>query len=239
MKTEHGFTLIEMLVAIIIIAISALAFLTFSLSGMKQRTDMKRQITAHTMAVDVAERLQKLTSSNTLIKPDGGAAIRVGYDAASGNYLLKKCNSGAPAVDLGSDQAGMTSLTNPLGINALYLYDQNTSTPLRTAAANANIHHPNDNDIANWSVVSNTVAPIRTIDGTTFYAVWTVAYLPCTTTTEDLAKIFITVYWVEPEPVDSAPSAVVAKIASGEYRLKTVSVVAEKAYKIETKAGGS
>jgi len=236
MKTERGFTLIEMLVAIIIIAFSAMAFLTFSLSGIKHRTDMKRQITAHTMAVDVAERLQKLTAGNTLIRPDGGAPIRVGH-SGTGELLL--CVSGTPSTLLGSDIAGTTSLTNPLGTNALYLYDQNTGTPLRTPAANANIHHPNDNDISNWSTVASTVAPIRNVDGTTFYAVWTVAYLPCTTSTEDLAKIFITVYWIEPEPLDSAPSAVAAKIASGEYRLRTVSVTAEKGYKIETKAGGS
>lgn len=239
MKTEKGFSLVELLIAIIVIAVSALAFLTFALGSMKQRTDMQRQITAHTMAVDVSERLQKLTSSNSLIKPDGGTAVRVGYDAASGNYLLKKCNAGAPAVDLGSDLTGMTSLTNPLGVNALYLYDQNSGTPLLTTAANANIHHPNANDIANWASVSSTVAPIRNQGGTTFYAVWTIAYLPCTATTEDLAKIFVTVYWIEPEPLDSAVSAVTAKIASGEYRLKTVSVTAEKAYKIEIKAGGS
>jgi len=237
MKTEKGFSLVELLIAIIVIAVSALAFLTFALGSMKQRTDMQRQITAHTMAVDVSERLQKLTSSNSLIKPDGGTAVRVGHDAATGNLL--KCNAGAPAVSLGSDLTGMTSLTNPLGVNALYLYDQNSGTPLLTTAANANIHHPNANDIANWTSVSSTVAPIRSQGGTTFYAVWTIAYLPCTSTTEDLAKIFVTVYWIEPEPLDTAVSAVTSKISSGAYRLKTVSVTAEKAYKIETKAGGS
>lgn len=236
MRTNSGFSLIELLVAVLIIGISALAFLSFSLSGIKQRTDMQRQITAHTMAVDVAERLQKLSSGSSLVKPDGGLAIRVGHDA-SGNLL--KCVGSAPADSLLSDATGMTSLTKPLGVNSLYLYDQNTGTPLLTTAANANIHHPNANDVANWASVSQAVAPIRNLGGATYYAVWSVAYLPCTASTEDLAKIFITVYWIEPEPSDSSPSTVVSKIASGEYKLKTVSVTSEKAFKIETKAGGS
>lgn len=239
MNTEKGFTLIELVVAVALIAISALAFLTFSLSGIKNRTDMQRQITAQAMAVDIADRLQRLPSSNSLITPDGATPIRVGYAPAGGQLL--QCVGSSPVDNLSAGAFGLTSLTNPVSATELYLYDRNTgpTTPIITAAANANIHHPNANDIANWAAVSETVAPIRVFGGTTFYAVWTVAYLPCAAVTTDLAKIFITVYWIEPEPEDALPSSVASKISSGQYRIKSLSVTADKAYKIETKAGGS
>lgn len=235
MKTEKGFSLIELLVAIVIISASALAFLTFSLSGIQNRTAMQRQVTGQTMALDVAERLQKLPVANALVTPDGGLAVQVGQDG-SGNLL--RCVGANPTGFLGNDGNGMTPLTNPYGSNALYLYDQNTGVPIISPAANANIHHPNANDVSNWATVQQLVAPIRSYGNTTFYAVWTIAYMPCTPTTgTDLAKIFVTVYWIEPEPTDTAPAVVASNIVSGSYRLKTVSVTAEKAFKAEIEAG--
>jgi len=236
---EEGFTLLEMLVSMAIILVASVGFFGFTVSVIQNRASLARSNFGYNMAVDVADRLSKLNRANSLILPNSSGVIKhVGYDT---NSILRKCSgttltSNAP----GNDPAtGMTEYSNPVGSNALYLYDNNLGTfsdgVTITSSANTSIDHPNAADLSDLGSTNNiktTVDPIRKNEnGITYYVVWSVAYMPCGST--DKSNIFITVYWIEPEPSETSVSAVNSKIASGAYKLKNVSLSIDKAYRIE------
>ena len=58
--------------------------------------------------------------------------------------------------------------------------------------------------------------------------------MTCSGATTNLRKIFVTVYWIDPEPKDTTVSAVQTKIDNGTYKTKSVSVVVDKAVGTES-----
>ena len=99
-----------------------------------------------------------------------------------------------------------------------------------TPAANAAIDHPNAT-----SAAYDSINPIRSYRNTTYYAVWSVAYMPCNAgTNTDRRKIFVTVYWIDPEPTDTTTAAVQTKIQNGTATVKSVSIVVDKAIGTES-----
>ena len=80
----------------------------------------------------------------------------------------------------------------------------------------------------------DSINPIRAYRNTTYYAVWSIAYLPCNTSSTDRRKIFVTVYWIDPEPSDSGIADVQTKIAAGTYTIKSVSLIVDKAIGTES-----
>lgn len=229
----RGFTLVEVLVAMFIMTVAMLGFLMGTVSVIQQRARLGKMQNASNIVAEAADRLQRLSVTDPLLAPKSGHEAYLGYDG-SGN--LKKCSGGAPVSDITVDSMGMTEFTNPWNGSSLYLYDNNLGTFSASVniatSANASIDHPNSSDSA--STINNEVSPIRQYsDGTTYYTVWSVVYLPCTTTQKDQVKIFITTYWIEPEPSETSVSAVNSKLVSGEYKLKKVSLSIVKAYKVE------
>ena len=234
-RDKNGFTLIELIIATTIILIVSLGFFGWASTIIQTNLSIERNNTAYAMALDVAERLQRM-SDNTLIQKRSGSTSKcVGYDG-SGN--LRGCNtttnpplictSGTPQVPLSSDSTGLTILTNPWygTTNKLYLYDKNNcdgKTWIDSACGGTGniaittdstligrIDHPN---VAGSTY--DSINPIRAYRNTTYYAVWSVAYLPCNTSSTDRRKIFVTVYWIDPEPTDATVTAVEAKIQGG------------------------
>lgn len=231
---NRGFTLIELIIALTIILIVSLGFFSWALTIINTNVAIGKINVANTIAFEVAERLQNL-SDNALIQPKSGNAKYVGFDASTGQ--LKKCSGTSPSLAITTASAGLTEYTNPFGGNKLYLYDNNACSESNpscfsgstiTSAANANIDHPNS------ATSPAAINPVRYIGGITYCVVWSVAYLPCATSSTDKRKIFITVYWIDPEPVDTNVAAVQTKITAGIYTVKSVSLVVDKVIGVES-----
>src|SRR3989339_738632 len=230
MNNNKGFTLIELIIATTIILIVSLGFFGWASTIIQTNLSIERNNTAYAMLMDVAERLQRM-SDNTLITHATANKRCVGY-ASSGDSLkgcsTANCGGGTPTGALESGQTGMTIYTNPTQSSTTpYLFDNNAcngltwvTTACRTGstiatASNTNIDHPNS---TTGTPNYDSINPIRSYKNTTYYAVWSVAYMPCTSYSTDRRKIFVTVYWIDPEPG--------ATIASGAT-VKSVSIVVD------------
>lgn len=234
-----GFTLIELIIAMAIILIVSLGFFGWASTIIQTNLSIERNNTAYSMAMDVAGRLQRM-SDNSIIKAKSGNEKYVGFDTAGD---LKECSGGSLTTNPPtSDLTGKTEYTDPWNGTNLYLYDGNscdgktwvdaTGTPTCragstiTTAANTNIDHPNS---TTGTPNYDSINPIRSYRNTTYYAVWSVAYMPCNAgTNTSRRKIFVTAYWIDPEPTDTAYTTVVANINNGTYTVKSVSVVVDK-----------
>ncbi len=236
MNSNRGFTLIEVVIATLVILIVSLGFFAWSTTIIQKNTASRNINIGYEMAIDIGERLQRM-SDNNLIQPATGNDIYVGFNT-SGDLL--ECAGATPATSISSaDGQGLTIYTDPFDDmnDKLYLYDKNTcssATPFCLSSSNINdtanplIDHPNDV----LSTDYDEIIPVRFINNTTFYAVWKVAYLPCGALTTNNRKIFITVYWMDIEPSDTTSAAVAGKIGTS-YLLKTVSIVVDKTIGVE------
>jgi len=242
MKRDNGATLVELMVAMVIMLIVSLGFFSWLDTVMRMNLAIERSNTAYAMANDVADRLQRM-NDNALIQAKSGNAKYVGYDAADSDTdgtvnELNGCSGANPSVNLNpASTPNFTTLyTNPnAAAGKLYLYDTNACSGQTwiecragtaiDATANASIDHPN----STGSTVYDSINPIRSYKGTTYYAVWSVAYMPCNASGTDRRKIFITVYWIDPEPT----AATAAAALSGTI-IKGVSLVADKTIGAET-----
>jgi prepilin-type N-terminal cleavage/methylation domain-containing protein len=236
MNSDRGFTLVEMMISMIIILIVSLGFFGWAAMVTSSNINAQKNNTAYAMAKDIGESLQGLDKNDPLILPKSGNEKRIGYNS---DGELRKCSSGLITSNLvTSDAAGTTEFTNvwKSATSKLYLYDKNScvnktwadsgcgdsGTMTIDTTANTNIDHPNAEGSA-----YDTINPVRFYQNTTFYAVWSIAYIPCTGDINK-RKIFVTIYWVDPEPVDSAIADVQTKIAAGTAVLKHVSLVIDK-----------
>ncbi|MBI5203607.1 MAG: prepilin-type N-terminal cleavage/methylation domain-containing protein [Nitrospirae bacterium] len=240
MKRDNGATLVELMVAMVIILIVSLGFFSWLSTVTRMNLAIERSNTAYAMANDVADRLQRM-NDNALIQAKSGNAKYVGYVTSGADIgKLRKCDaSNDPTIPLDvTGKPDLTIYTNPNAVaDKLYLYDKNacsgqmwsdcrgslTAGNIDTTA-NANIDHPNA-----ISSVYDSINPIRSYKGTTYYAVWSVAYMPCNASDTNRRKIFITVYWIDPEPT----AATAASALSGTI-IKGVSLVADKTIGAET-----
>lgn len=234
-----GFTLIELIIAMTVILIVSLGFFGWASTIIQTNLSIERNNTAYSMAMDVAGRLQRM-SDNSLIQHSTASKRYVGF-TSDGD--LRGCDaSNDPTVVISSGLTGMTTYTNPTqSSNSPYLYDKNNCEGRTwvdntncgdyakvsiTSAANGNIDHPNTTITASSY---NSISPIRSYRNTTYYAVWSVAYMPCNAGTDtSRRKIFVTVYWINPEPTDAGVADVQTKIGNGTYTVKSVSVVVDK-----------
>jgi prepilin-type N-terminal cleavage/methylation domain-containing protein len=242
MNNNRGFTLIELIIATTIILIVSLGFFGWASTIIQTNLSIERNNTAYAMAMEVAGELQRMPD-NSLIQP--GTAKYVGYDDGTDKDLdgktfeLNRCSGSSPSLDLDSaSKPGLTVYTDPwksTAPQALYLYDNNACANTTwdadacrngstiTANANSNIDHPNAT-----SAVYDSINPVRSYRNTTYYAVWSVAYIPCGTTSTDRRKIFVTVYWIDPEPTDTDLTALPGRIAAGTATIKSVSIAVDK-----------
>jgi len=235
MSNKRGATLVELMVAMVIILIVSLGFFSWLSTVMRMNTSIERSNTAYAMANDVADRLQRM-NDNSLIQFNTNRKC-VGYDT-SGN--VGECRTaGVMDCNAGTVTTGVLTYTNPTQTsNTPYLYDNNACAGTTwvtaacrtgstiTAGSNTNIDHPN----STAGTTYDSINPIRSYKGTTYYAVWSVAYMPCNAgTNTDRRKIFITVYWIDPEP--TTPTA--ASALNGAT-IKSVSLVADKTIGAET-----
>jgi hypothetical protein len=213
-----AFTLVEVLVAMVFFMICSLGLLTFTMMTFGERKSIERRNFAYAMASDIAERLKFLPSNNALVKPlDSHSNIFLKYE----NGEMKDC---------GGQSVNMWELVNPLNQEGLYLYDANHNGTLDGSEINPSVNdkidHPSSNDATSDLSI---VRPIRrSPDGTTYYAVWSVRYLPCNVS--DQTKVVIAVYWIEPEPTEGDASEVASKIYNGVYRLKNVTISTDIVY---------
>lgn len=239
MKNERGFTLVELLIAMIVILIGALGFFSWATVMIHSAFAIEKNNTAYSMVIDVAERLQRMPD-NQLIQPS--TSRYVGFDDGSDldydgvTFELNGCGglSNTPSINITAQDPGMTIYTNPWGGGKLYLYDNNTCSDLNPycfssstieGSANSNLDHPNSIS----STYRENINPIRFYRNTTYYAVWSIAYMPCSAGDDTTRrKIFVTVYWIDPEPIETTLLDVEAKIASGDYTIKSVSLVVDK-----------
>lgn len=233
---NRGFTLLEVLIAMMIILIAAVGFSAYTAGAFAKRASMMRLNNANIMLMDVADRLSKQLKGNVFIQPKSGSSKpNVGYDA-DGN--LKACaGGGTPISPITITSGGLTEYTNPVTSSGLFMYDNNvgifSSSVSLNPSINSKIDHPNTTtDTTYVANINSTVNPIRTINGTTYYAVWSVAYMPCGTST-DKVLIFITVYWIEPEPTETSVDDVISKLSSGAYKFNSVSLSIDKAFEVE------
>jgi|GEM_PF-1121610 len=227
-KLCSGFTLVEVLVAMVFFMICSLGLLTFTMMTFGERKSIERRNFAYSMASDIAEQLKFLPSTNALVKPGDRTSEEDNFLRYDANGEIKDCAGNS--VDL-------WQLTNPSFNGKLYLYDANHDGTLDSAeidqSANDKIDHPSNSDsTGNLSMIR----PIRkSPDGvTTYYAVWSVRYLPCGFSAQYendvITKVIITVYWIEPEPMEASSETLVSKISSGEYKLKHVTVSTDIVY---------
>lgn len=248
MKGNAGVTLIEILIAMVIMIIASTGFLIFETNMFRNSAAIERNNTAYAMARDVADRLQRMSDNSLILHKTGSTQKCVGFDSSS--YVLKECltggamdcNAGAPAGDISVGMSGLVTYTNPWNGSVLYLYDGNAcenktwvdagcgSGVIITSAANSKIDHPNAAGSA-----YDSINPVRSFKDTTFYAVWSVAYTPCNTGSDtNKRNIFVTVYWIVPEPKDATVAAVQTKIANGTYSMKSVTITVDKAIGTES-----
>lgn len=251
MNNNRGFTFVELIISMVVILIVSLGFFSWSSTIIQINLGAEQNNFAYSFANDVADKLQRAPDnalnrhnavrrcvgfSNTgdLRECSSSGSCSGGTVSSSANSLFD--NPSAP------DPAGMTKYTNPRPGTALYLYENNNCQGLSwvdagcgtnvviTSSANQNIDHPNATGAA-----YNSINPVRSYRNTTFYAVWSVAYMPCNAgaTNSDKRKIFVTVYWIDPEPADTNIADVQTKLGNGTYRMKTVSVVADKSIQAE------
>lgn len=228
-----GLTLIEVLVAVLIIMVALAGFFMSIDISIVQRAQLTRQTTATSMAYDVADRLSKITktprsNATAFIEPIAGSERYVGY-TADGAAQMKECSGGIPQVALNPDVFAAAT-----GGGRLYMYDNNigvfNAATTIDPAANVNIHHPNSTDVV--ADINSVINPVRRDQsGATFYAIWSVANVPCGGV--DQAKLFVTVYWIEPEPSDGSVAAVLTRLANGTSRIKSITVVGDKIYKTQ------
>ncbi|MEJ5301510.1 MAG: hypothetical protein WHS38_11030 [Thermodesulforhabdaceae bacterium] len=216
-----GFTLLEVLVAMLFFMLCSVGLLAFTMTSIGERKSIERRSFAYNMIDDVIERLRGLpveqgAQLSQLVRPSSAHEDEYfKYDEGK----IKTC-SGGNIVDT-------WTLINPLGNGNLYLYDSNHNGQIDSgeinSTANSQIDHPSSgNDYS-------AIIPIRKdASGTTYYSVWTVRYFPCGFQSQ--VKIFAAVYWIEPEPTESESSAVVSKINSGVYKLKRVTTVTDRVY---------
>lgn len=230
----RGLTLIEVLVALVIIMVAIAGFFMSINLSIVQRSQLTHYTTATSMAYDIADRLSKITktprsAATAFIEPVAGRERYVGYTADT-VAQLRECSGGTPQISLNPEV-----FAAPRGAGGqLYMYDNNMgvfgAATTITASANPNIHHPNSTDpVAEMNSVINPIR--RDQNGVTFYAIWSVAYVPCGGI--DQAKFFVTVYWIEPEPFDGSVADVVTRLVNGTAQLKQVTVVGDKAYKTQ------
>jgi len=256
-KDNRGFTLVELIIAVTIILIVSLGFFGWASTIIRTNLSIERNNRAYEMAMDVADRLQRMYD-NSLIQPGAAKYVGyddgTDKDFDGKTLELNGCSGSPSTPSLNLDPAsmpGMTIYTNPWQSTtpqALYLYDKNncsdgktwvdtdcggTSTSTITTAgkitvttsANTSIDHPNPNNLVSDY---NSINPIRSYKNTTYYAVWSVAYWPCGTASTDRRKIFVTVYWIDPEPTTDDVAVVVSDIKNNRAAIKSVSVVVDK-----------
>jgi len=215
--SNSGFTLVEVLVAMVFFLICSVGLLTFTMMSLSERKSIERRSFAYSMLSDVVERLRNIPDSK-IVKPN---------TSHESNYIeysegkVKTCGSGS------GSEVDPWEFVNPVGSGQLYLYDSDHDGELDNedikSSANANIDHPT------LGTDYSGIAPIRKdSSGRTYYAVWSIRYFPCGYSSQ--AKIFAAVYWIEPEPTSSDSSEVVSKINSGVYRLKHVTVTTDRMY---------
>lgn len=215
---KEGFTLVEVLVAMVFFLICSVGLVSFTVMAIGERKNIEKRHQAYAIAQDIAERLRGVPNNSPLIRPSSSNEnVYVRYDGDE----LKYCSPLSSVT---------TSDFSPLGNGLLSLYDANHNGQIESSEihgnANSRLDHPNS------SLNYSTIQPIRKMpDGTTFYAVWGVRYMPCNIQ-EKQAKIFITVYWIEPEPADSDVTTVLQKISSNKYKLKTVSYTMDRFYRV-------
>ncbi|MCR6624662.1 MAG: prepilin-type N-terminal cleavage/methylation domain-containing protein [archaeon YNP-LCB-024-027] len=219
--SNSGFTLVEVLVAMVFFLICSVGLLTFTMMSLSERKSIERRIFAYSMLSDVVERLRNIPDSK-IVKPN--TSHESNYIEYSGGKV-KTCGS------VSEGDLDPWEFVNPVGSGQLYLYDSNHDGELDSGditSDNANIDHPTLGTGYSVSDYSG-IAPIRKdSNGRTYYAVWSIRYFPCGYSSQ--AKIFAAVYWIEPEPSDSSSEEVVSKINSGVYRLKHVTVTTDRMY---------
>lgn len=246
MNSNHGYTLIEIMIATLIMLFVSLGFFAWSFTIIRGNVASQKMDIAYTMAMEIGEKLAMIPDENNeMIQHDPGGVLKtVGFDDTD-KFELKDCGGTAtPQFALNPTPTGLTRFTDPWDSmnNLLFLYDMNTCSDLNPFClptgviihpANTNIDHPNNANIAN--PVYDTVNPVRFLSDTTFYAVWSVAYLPCVSppSITDKRKLFVTVYWLDPEPDDPNIANVTAGIVTGTYILKSTSVVVDKVIGVE------
>jgi prepilin-type N-terminal cleavage/methylation domain-containing protein len=220
-KANSGFTLVEVLVAMVFFLICSIGLVSFTIMSLGERKTIERRQEAYAMALDIAERLRFISAGNEIVRPKAANANKyLRYNKDTGN--LEDCSSG--------NEIATETFANPIGSNALYIYDVDHNGVLSSTeiyeAANAEVDHPNTS-VASY----DSVNPIRkTSNGTTFYGIWSVRYFPCNYS--DQAKIIVTVYWIEPEPKDVSVANVLDGINNGVYRLKRLTITTDRAYKV-------
>jgi prepilin-type N-terminal cleavage/methylation domain-containing protein len=236
MKNSRGFTLIEMMIAMVIILIVSLGFFGWASVVANTNISAKKNNTAYAMAKDIGESLQRMDGNNQLISPKTGNGKRIAYNSAGD---MRKCSGSTISIHPVDSSNGTTEYTKPwdAASSLLYLYDLNNCDGLTwsnancggtgkvaiNAAANSKVDHPNQ-----AATMYDVINPVRSYHNTTFYGVWSIAFVPCSSINTDKRKIFVTVYWIDPEPQDTTVAAVQGKIADGTYTMKQVSLVMDK-----------
>lgn len=236
---NKGFTLIELLITMLILMIIGMGVFAWATTVIRISVNNQRNNFAFTMALDIANKLQRM-SDNILIQPSTKKCI--GYNNSGELRKCQDCTTGTLTNNLVIvNPAGLSEYTNPWNNTSkkLYLYDNNqcenktwldstcSSNLIIQNNSNAMIDHPRiDQDYS-------SINPVRSYNNTTYYAVWSIAYISCKGE-DNKRKIFVTVYWLDPEPKDTDVSSIETKINNGMYSIKSVSVTVEKSLGTES-----
>lgn len=239
MKKNKGFTLVELLISVAILTIVSLGFFAWATAIIAVNMNAQKNNTAYTIALDIAERLQRM-NDNPLIQPSMGKCI--GFDESG---VIKECQyCGGALTDKSISLDMLTEYTNPWNESSykIYMYDGNScegktwldstcrdGITIQQDIANPLIDHPRTGTGLDYSSIN----PVRFINNTTYYAVWSITYLSCSGNPAK-RKIFVTVYWLSPEPEDTVLSELEEKIKNGIYTIKSVSITVDKSIGIES-----
>ncbi len=236
---NKGFTLIELLISMAILTIITLGFFAWTGTVIQTNLSTKKNNIAHSIATDVIERLKKLPDDSNFIRPKSGNNKCIGYDAVGSLKKCQACGIDSLGADIIQDPSGFTEYTDfwneVSGI--LYMYDNNgcensewslckngvNINPL----ANPSIDHPDPLQLTSNPAIYDGISPIRYLENTTYYVVWSVAYTSCLGESSR-RKFFVTVYWIDPEPKDTTISSVQTGIASGNYLIKSLSLTTDR-----------
>ena len=136
MNNNRWFTLLELIIALIIVLLVSLGFFGWASTIIQTNSFIDRNNTAYAMLLDVAEKLQRMSDNRLILHTTTRKCV--GH-ASSGTYAIGEGrNIADSAIDcingdqtktnsnLSPDTTGMTKYTNPTKDSITpYLYDKN------------------------------------------------------------------------------------------------------------------
>ncbi len=201
-KDSKGISLIEVLVAILILNVALLGLIPAMATWIKTSTDVQARNTAIQMARSVSDTLKGLNYDNDLLSKQNALWLNAYIDNNNNVSVLV-----GAANDVDGD--GIPDFLDPNNNGTYKLFDKGGTGRLDAAGDinNNSIDHPataifnKTNICGSAGCEYKIINPIERVNNITFYKVWSIGCLggDCSSTGTDYAKfVGVVVYWFSP-----------------------------------------